>query len=330
MFATACAVIGLGAAADAGYGSPISFDPDGPNAHGSTSNSAVSVSSFEFQPGNVLLQGALASAVAPEQSLPIDVYLQFRVLNLLDSNGDPIPLSGFEPPPGGGREFELTAVGHFKATATRHADFGSSTTWSLALAAGSPNRFEMWYDDNPLTKASDFTGLGFNDGTRILSGTLSNIDAGDYLSNVSSVSAFDQFSSPNTAHYSDYTTAAVGGDLTFTAGVTSQNSQFFRDELGVVTVTPSTNLNSPYHNVDPSEAFTSLLPSTSPGDVSPDLGASKINGVSGNDIQLEATHPTASFETAAEVVPEPGAVWGCLIGAGWFGASRQRRRRNVV
>ncbi len=309
-----------------GWGSLINFDPDGAGG-----NTTKQIGTFAFLPGSSLMQNVAHfhedTATFPLGStFNFDVYLQARVGNLLDVTNTPVAVSGFNT---GG--FELTAVTHFTATATRT----SATKFTISLppvGQQTSNFFEIYYDPNAGTKANDLAGTGFNDvsttAKQIFSGKLISITPTSNISvDTSSIDLFDQYDADGD-NYGGMQSIFSGGNLKFNTSVDSVDSSFFTDSMS--TFTFNTSLQSPFSSVDPGAQFSGAAGGRTASDttyVLPDAGSgaqsSKTNGLTGTGLE-DQSFANGTFTA----VPEPASLLGLAAFAGGLMPRRRSRTRS--
>ena len=302
----------------------INFDPDGNNnPNGSAgSDPAALTGSFQFLSGNILLKnlGDATSATLPNAPQAITYYMQARLGALRDGQNNPITNhlnqyanSTLFP------NYEITLVLGEDATVAK------TTTGGTITGVGTSNKFfRLYYDSTPASQADDYTGSGFNDGTLILAGTISQL-TGTYILSGDTPN-FDTFN-PN--HYTGKTTDHVIGGAALTASnFTTVNPAFFQvapSSLSLSFLTSS--LATPFNTVDPSQNFTNAGGGQFPSNAFDGTGGNpNLNGVN-SDFQVLADS-SASFTV---VVPEPSTlVLGGLGLLGFIALARRRRTPSLL
>lgn len=270
----------------------VSFDPDGAAA----ANGSAATNTFDFAPGNTVL-AHVGSLLVDKTGQFIEYGLQATLDNLQDSNNNPIPVAGL------GTNFEITVALAFQGAADVA---GAVTNFGYA---GGPSFFEIWYDNNGLTKANNLAGTGFRDGTLILSGTLT--EASGAVVRHSSPTRFDQFPSPAAADddYGGLQTEQVVGGASITALIGYADPNFFGQVPPVLQLSfLNTSEITPFSQVDPSQQFWGYFPNRG-----------NVNG-QGPDLQMQGD-ANATFQ-----VPEP-ATWA-LAGLGLVGLALAGRKRR--
>ena len=294
------------------HASLISFDPDGTQ----TANGPLSVSSFEYLPGNLLLKNGIQS-VSIGSSYTTDVYFHAKLGQLLDANSHPLAINNFLGSSTSPTAFELTAVAQFSASVKRI----SSTSYAVSLTTGSVAAFNIYYDTDSTKRANDLTGEGFGDGTAILTGTVSDVAASSFrLSGAGG--AMDQFGGVD--NYSGITATTVAGHLNLSVDVQSQDTNFFQNGAALTSMTFESNLRSPFNAVDPSQNFRSV---DSHNTLVQPTFVSNNDGTAGGDLQLQSSSNSALF-TMGSPVPEPGSVAVFLTLAGLYYVRNRRHQKS--
>lgn len=288
-------VLGLGlgifAASPIASAAIVTVDPDG----GAAANAAVSVGSIDFLPGNALNKNALISPL-----LFGNMY-QARVGSLLDANGGVIQIVGLNDATSASK-FELTIVAQFDLQASYFYDqFNNLTTTTTLAPQQTTNYFQVYYDSK--MNANDLTGVGFNDGTLIMSGYAKFFGGSFVEFAMFPPTNLDQFGSNDWA--GTLSNTGVGGS-SVNAAVTYINPAFFQS--GILEMNFSTTNSEPYNQINPSQTFINGVPAN--------IGA--VNGKTGPDIIVQGD-AVASF-----VVPEPGAF--LVLGLSSLGLFIRRRK----
>lgn len=262
----------------------ISFDPDGTG-----SLSAVNIGAFDFLPGNSLARQA--GEADDQNTVNYTQFAHGRVGSLLDENSQSIPTPGLND------DFELTVDAQYQGIAGELVP----GLLQLGLDANQPvNQVTLYHDDAP--NANDLTGVGFDDGTPILTALVTGASGVFQVIDTDGVN-FDQLGNND---YPGTSSVRGNGTLTLDTDVTSVDSDFFKTSILEFLV--NTNSIAPFTEANPSRKFAG-------GTVTPNLGS--INGL-GDDIQLQ-TDATGSF-----VIPEPATA--ALFAFG--GLMMLRRRRH--
>ena len=196
--------------------------------------------------------------------------------------------------------------------------------------AKTANFFELYYDAS--SNSDMLAGTGFNDGTKILSGTIDSAAASPGFGTANLLtdltqSILDQFSGND---YPGLTTVGVDGNIKLKLTPTFRNSAFFIDPITTVTMTASSQINLPFGQQNPSGCFVQA-----PGGVAPNLGGAgfststvgcgntigSFNGVDGPNIMFQS-----DANVAISSVPEPTTL--ALLGGALLAVGAIRRSRK--
>lgn len=303
---------------------------------------AVSVGSFDWAPGNtVSVDGTTAvtnfllnEGDGGDRDTSFTTYFHAHLATT--DVGSPPGLGIDGPFPA---DYEYTVVLGFRES-VQQIDFATGkVTTTFDFISGSPNFFEIYYDDidgsivDGDLNSNALAGTGYNDGTLVLSGTV--VSAGsnfaihvDDVTGVPTVSDFDQFGANDypgvtSVEGNGLTDPSTGGTTALEVEVGFQHSDFFPASISIIALEFSTDQITPFLNVNPSALFwdgTTLF--------APDYGT--VNGLAeidggGPDFQFE-TDGRNTF-TATREIPEPMTAGLGLIALGGAALAATRRRR---
>lgn len=249
--------------------------------------------------------------------------------NFSDENGDAVNF---------GTAGEWTLVFGFTELSTIAGLSVTSFTTGSTIP-GTANFFELYYQaagDSSMTN-----GTGFNNGTKILAGTIDAFDPTDAtfgrsdFTVTNTPTALDQFGGVD--NYAGKTSVSVNGNLQLKLTPTFRNGAFFIDPIDSLVLAASSQLNLPFTQTNPSGCFVQTAGGGAPnlggaGDTSTSAGVTgcgdtigAVNGVSG---------PNVMFQTDANValqasVPEPTTL--ALLGGSFLavGAARRFNKKTV-
>ena len=229
-------------------------------------------------------------------SLPLTVGKTFQ-LDYEAVLGGLIDINGVTfTPPGLNSTYQITVVASFTEVVT--STTGASASFSLAPVQSPNSYFEVYY--NPALTANNLAGTGFNDGTRILTGSPSSdqSSSGNFnlaldSTNQPIIQAFDQFDP--TSYPGQLSVTGVGSSL-INVNVASFDPTFFVSP--VVSLGFNTSTATPFNTTEPAKLFAGL-----PNGAAPNIVANPgaINGVSGPDFQFQAD-ANNSFNVAAPAI----------------------------
>lgn len=268
----------------------------------------IQVATLDWNPGNALAKGAIPLS----DGQTFDLYFQASLGNLIGTNGTQIPV------PGLGTQFEVTVIGGFSEKVVNVSTGGgmSTATFTRDYSPNTLNFFQIYFDET--VDANNLAGTGFNDGTLVASGYVSQANGGFtvYGLNSQTFGNLDQFGNndwPNT-----YTLSGAGGTnaMVHLDNIDSAMQSYF--SFGGNTYLQfdlafNTSNILPYLQVDPSKQFTDENGNL----FSPSVGT--VNGLSGPDMLFQAD------ANSSAVVPEPSTI--ALVGAGLLGMGLFARRR---
>ncbi|NMG31717.1 hypothetical protein [Aromatoleum evansii] len=246
----------------------IKFDPDGTGGA-----ETITVTNFDWLPSSALAVNTLPLPTLPTK-ISSTLLTHAKLGNFLDANGKPILGTGLNS------NYEIT----FVARAGQLGALINTTTSLYSFESGVlPNFFEVYWDDQ--RDASDLDGTDFNNGTLIMTGTITALSANFSTTSITPV-LLDQFGANDWLGLS--TGSGVGGGKVVVE-VVFANPDFFPDpDQQPKTVFFNTSQILPFLQVDPSKHFTNT-PFGGGAPIAPVLGA--VNGLAtagGKDVIFQA------------------------------------------
>jgi hypothetical protein len=323
------AALALGGASLAHAADVITFDRNGAAAGG-----AVSVTTFDWLPGNSLAIGALSTLPDDAGNVLFQVVSQGKLGLFVNQDTEQTwgPLDD--------AEFTFQASFHESATGIG----AGNANFSLGAGGGT---FSVYYD--PANNSNSITGLGYGDGLLILSGTfrtLTGTFADDDVANGTACGLtgigcelLDQSGAGD--NQNGVLTHKGNGSTTIEVDVTFADSSFFVTDITqlLIDLQDTTNNAIPFESTNPSDQVFGVTPVYSRV-ADGEGGFLLINGAactaggsteSGTavlpqcDIHLQ-TDASTSFNVAQRV-PEPGTLAMAGLALGLLGFAGRRRKQ---
>jgi len=288
----------------------VTIDPD---RDGDASNS-IEVAAFDWLPDNALAD----EAVPLSAGLEFDLFAQAALGSFVDANGDAILGTGL------GSDYEITFELGFKEVVTSLTALGGDASAVATFAeAGdqSASFFTIYWDDNAATFSDPQTGEGYNEGTILLTGFITDSGSVFLVTDGTPDELLDQ--SADGDQQAGLLTVEGTGSATVEVDVdeASIDTLFFLDLITALLVDLEFNLAVPFEQVDPTGPATAT-----DGVVGhfPEIDLAAGNGAAGASCGTPAApdcdflfQQDASNSFQAQQVPEPGTL--ALFGLGMLG-----------
>lgn len=134
-----------------------------------TKQGSIKVATFDWIPGNGFSKNGVPLPIAPETK-EIDYFFQASLGSFIDKTNSLITNTGLND------DYEITVVVGISQLGSMTAPFSpdppNSSTFSID-PEGTVNYVEIYYD--PLKDADPLTGTGYNNGIKLMSGTISSL-----------------------------------------------------------------------------------------------------------------------------------------------------------
>ena len=302
---------------------PFTFDPDG----GGGAATAQSTNTFDYQPGNALAVGgqtSVASFISTGTGTTFSTLFQARLGSILSpTNADITPASL-------NNTFEITIVSRFQET-TNFATTAAGGIASFTLVPGGVNFIEVYFDPTP--DANSLAGTGFNDGTLIMSGTVTAANSNFQVTSTTPQN-LDAFG--GTDNYPAIDSVTGNGSTQLQGSVNFVDPAFFTQGLAAFALTLfNTSQVLPFNEVDPSAMFVFASGGAAPVTAGAGTGVGSLGTVNGCFLGTTcgggSGGPDVQFQTDAnqtfrlqQKIPEPSSL--LLFGSGLIGLATLIRR----
>jgi hypothetical protein len=307
----------------------VTINPDGVGG-----DAAVTVGSLDWAVGNTIATPTVAggNVTNPVVGDKFQVFAQLALGNFQDGNANTI--GGLQL----NNTYEWTMVAGFReevvavSVPTQSADF--------KVVTGGTNFFEIWYGAR---NSNALAGTGYNDGTRILQGTIlaTATDPNTGLTKSGSFSRtgggvgtnLDGFISDD---YPLIDSITGQGSLSFVVDVFAFDDDFFVDPITTLILDYTTEQRLAYNTTNPSALFVNAAGGGAPtlagatvASIGTCNGCSSASGIpsepDGGPNEMFQADASTSFKT--ERIPEPATL--ALLGVALTGMGFARRRKVV-
>lgn len=289
------------------------IDFDGPSG-ADVSSAGISTLTLDWSPDTALVTPTTAgdSVNNPYVGQQLETYVQGTLGSIKNGAGKTVSPNGLNV------DYEWTFVGAFgeQVSGVGFDPVTGKTTLNLQTVSGGLNYFEVWVS---AVDSNTLAGTGYNNGTKVLSGTIDAYDAvadkgkTSFTANPkSAVVALDQ-SGANDYPTLQTTTGSGTGDVNLTIGYVD-NNYFKNIAVGdALSIFLQTNLGLPFGQVDPSRLVA--------GQLATDASViGTTNGLNGDSLILQSD-AASNFEVKR--IPEPTSV--ALASLGLVGLGLRRR-----
>jgi hypothetical protein len=329
------AALGLGGTALADpVASTVQIDPDGGGSDGT-----LQVKTLDWSVGNALatpFRVESGSVTNPEVNDIFQIYAHARLGNFIDPGNNELG--------SGAPNYEWTFVAGFLEQVTELTGSGAGASLSSNTVSGGDNFFEIWYDAP--RDANMLAGTGFNDGTRVLWGTVDSGGTSVFERNFQGTGLnspgglgnnLDQ--SGDDDNYPDIDSINGGGNLAISVTVDGYLASFFKDtDITKLLLAFTTEQRLAFNQTDPSASFWTYegvgggqgyidgATVASIGTCNGCIPAFDGDGVDSGPNEIFQSDASNSF--LVERIPEPGTI--ALLGLGLAGLGFSSRRRKLV
>lgn len=312
------------------------FNPDGVPGGAATKD----ITAFDWQPSNVLADNGnlavtnfiLNQGDGGSRDTTFKVWAQGQLFGTTGNNITGLCTPGQSTCAGGNYEITYTLGYTERVTAVVIPGLtGGTATAGFTFVNDGTSFLDIFYDTSK--DSNNFTGVGFDNGTRILSSQIIPTTGGSFESYPSTGQTFD--GTPDGNQYLGITTLQTppsGGNnvdiklstaLLTVPGTLYRDANFFTQEIDSLQFN-GLSLSPRFTTVNPSQKFDGLAGGGNGAGITPSIGS--VNGANYNgtnpDIQLQ-TDPNMPIIAK---VPEPTSLALLGLGLGAIGMVSRRRR----